>query len=137
MQNALQGRHIFSTVPRLALLDPNPALMEPFLLSYLQRLGKFDARPILDRVRSGEFDVLITAAHPDSYRGVPVITRDLRGAIVASYTPHCVLLGSEVYLLGSEIYLPRYRPEDKTLVRNLEQIGCVPVPTIEPGAEPN
>ena len=137
MQNAFEGRHIFSTIPRLALLDPNPALMEPFLLSYLQRLGKFDARPIFDRVRSGEFDVLITSARLDSYRGVPVITRDLRGAIVASYAPHCVLLGSEIYLLGAEIYLPRYRPEDKTIVRSLDQIGCVPVPTIGPGAEPN
>lgn len=124
-------------MPRLALLDPNPAVMEPFLLSYLQRLGKFDAQPILDRVRSGEFDVLITSARPDSYRGVPVIAPDLGDAIVASYAPHCVLLGSEIYLLGSEIYLPRYRPEDKTLVRKLEQIGCVPVPTTEPGAEPN
>jgi hypothetical protein len=130
MQNALQGRHIFSTVPRLALLDPDPALMEPFLLSYLQTLGKFDARPILDRVDSGEFDVLITSVHPEVYRGVPFITRDLRGAIVASYTPYCVLL-------GFEIYLPRYRPEDKTLVRNLEQISCVPVSSNEPGAVPN
>jgi hypothetical protein len=88
MQNALQGRHIFSTVPRLALLDPNPALMEPFLLSYL------------------------------------------RGAIMASYTPYCVLP-------DFEIYLPRYCPEDKTLVRNLEGISCVPVPINEPGAAPN
>ncbi len=137
IQNALQGHHIFSTVPRLALLDPNPALTEPFLLSYLQTLGKIDAQPILNRVRSGEFDVLITSAHPDSYRGVPVIAPDLRGAIVAAYTPHCVLFGSEVYLLGSEIYLPRYRPEDKTLVRKLEQIGCVPVLSNEPDTEPN
>jgi hypothetical protein len=117
-------------VPRLAVLDPDPALMEPFLLSYLQTLGKFDARPILDRVDSGEFDVLITHAHPVVYRGVPFITRDLRGAIVASYTPYCVLR-------DFEIYLPRYRPEDKTLVRNLEQISCVPVPINEPGAVPN
>lgn len=127
LQNALQGRRIFSTVPRLALLDPDPALMEPFLLSYLQTLGKFDARPILDRVASGEFDVLITSAHPVFYRGLPFITRDLRGAIAASYTPYCVLL-------GFEIYLPHYHPEDKTLVRNLEQMSCVPVPTNEPGA---
>ena len=30
LEGALIGQHIFSTVPRIALLGPQPALMEPF-----------------------------------------------------------------------------------------------------------
>ncbi len=120
MQDSLRGRHIFSTVPRLALLDPDPPLMEPFLLSYLQRLEKFDPRPILDRIRSDEFEIVITSDHPEIYRGVPHVGPDLGVAIEASYTPYCALL-------GSEIYLPRNRVQNADLVRNLKEIGCVPI----------
>jgi hypothetical protein len=62
MERALSGQRIFSTVPRIALIDSIPPLTEPFLLSYLQRLGKFDPQPILERIRQNEFDLLITSA---------------------------------------------------------------------------
>ena len=62
LEQTLRGHRIFSTVPRLALFDPAPALTEPYLLTYQQRLGKFDPRPILERLHNSEFDVVITAA---------------------------------------------------------------------------
>jgi hypothetical protein len=46
MQSVLSGQRILSTVPRFALIHPSPVLMEPYLLSYLQRIGKFDPKPI-------------------------------------------------------------------------------------------
>ena len=118
VQNALRGRHVFSTVPRLALLDPEPALMEPYLLSYQERLGKFNPRPLLDRIRKGEFDVLITALQPISYRGIEHIGPELRSAIDFSYRPYCSIL-------GSLLYLPRDRTEDGGLTEELNRIGCV------------
>jgi hypothetical protein len=119
-QHALRGRHIFSTVPRLALLDPHPALIEPFLLSYLQRLGKIDSYPVIERIRSDEFDVVITRAAKDSWRGIPVIPDDLHRAIGASYKPECTIHGKWL------LHLPRNRPENSAFEQELSQAGCLP-----------
>ena len=119
----LNGLRVFSTVPRLALLDPDPALMEPYLLSYLQRLHKIDMEPILERVRRGEFDVAVTADHDDGWRGVPHIASSLREVITAAYRPYCTLP-------GNILYLPRTRPANGALVQRLVQIDCEPFPRV-------
>src|SRR5262249_45732776 len=119
-QDALGRKHIFSTLSRLALVDPAPAVTEPYLLSYMERLGKFDPQPILERVRNGEFDVVITAMRSQSWRGIPRVSPDLHRAIEASYTPLCTML-------GALLHLPRSRPEDRDLSQELFRIGCVPV----------
>jgi hypothetical protein len=119
IENALRGQHIFSTIPRMALLDPQPALMEPYLLSYMCRLGKVNPQQIVQRIRSGEFDLVITAQNDDSWRGVPKIGPDLGSAIVAAYTPHCTL-ADRIF------FLPRQRPQDAALLLKLRQAGCVP-----------
>jgi hypothetical protein len=119
IENVLRGQHIFSTIPRMALLDPEPALMEPYLLSYMQQLGKVNPQPIVERIRSGEFDLVITAQRDDSWRGVSKIGPDLGSAIVAAYAPHCTLA-------GSIFYLPRQRPESASLLLKLQQAGCMP-----------
>ena len=128
LEGALRGQHIFSTIPRIALLDAEPALVEPFLLSYLQRLGKFDPAPIFRRIRDGEFDVVITAPAPKRWRGVPHIGPDLRRAIGASYRPYCVYSG---YLL----HLPTNR-QNNALERSLNEIGCTPVRCDSPSVCP-
>jgi len=128
IENALRGQHIFSTVPRVALLDAEPALMEPYLLSYLQLMGKFDPSPILRRIRDREFDVVITASKPESWRGIPHIGPELRYAIVTSYRPYCVTSG---YLL----HLPMNR-QNSTLENSLTEIGCTPVRCNSPSACP-
>lgn len=118
---ALQGQHIFSTIPRMSLLDPRPALVEPFLLSYLHLLGKADMRPVLERVRAAEFDIAITADHDTVWRGIPVIDPHLREAITSAYRPYCVI-SHHIF------YLPRSHSENSALVRQLDQIGCTPYP---------
>jgi hypothetical protein len=125
IEDALRGQHIFSTVPRAALLDAKPALMEPYLLSYLERLGKFDPAPILRRIRDSEFDVVITPSKPESWRGIPHIGPDLRQAIMAAYRPHCVY--SE-YLL----HLPSNRQGNSALEVALSRIGCMRVVCDQP-----
>jgi hypothetical protein len=125
----LQGLHIFSTVPRMALLDPEPALTEPFLLSYLQRAGKFDPAPILERVRAREFDVVITPApaplgasafwSPGSWRGVPMVPPDLERTISSAYKPYCEVL----YVV---LNVPRDRVVGSILRDEWRQAGCVP-----------
>jgi hypothetical protein len=119
-QNVLGAYHIFSTVPRLALLDPAPVLTEPYLMSYLQRVGKFDPQPILDRIRNNEFDLVITASRRISWRGVPHIAPDLRRAIEESYAPQCTMFGALVQV-------PRARPGDDDLLQELNRNNCVPL----------
>jgi hypothetical protein len=116
----LGGYHIFSTVPRLALLDPAPVLTEPYLMSYLERVGKFDPQPILERIRNKEFDLVITASRRVSWRGVPHIAPDLRRAIEESYVPQCTILGALVQV-------PRALPGDDDLLQELNRNNCVPL----------
>jgi hypothetical protein len=119
VQNMLQGRHIFTTVPRLAIMDSVPVLMEPLQASYLQRLGKFDPEPIIQRIRGSEFDLVITEIPVRSWRGI-VLSPDIHRAIEASYRPQCVL---GHYLM----HLPRSRPGDSGLLEELDRNQCVPV----------
>jgi hypothetical protein len=120
-ERALSGQRIFSTVPRLALIDPRPPLTDPYLLSYQQRLGKFDPQPILERIRQSEFDVVITSTQQHSWRGIDLVGPDLRNAIAASYKPQCILLGSVVHL-------PRKpRRAGGSLALDLANAGCAPI----------
>jgi len=124
----LRGLHIFSAVPRMALLDPAPALMEPYLLSYLQRVGRFDPAPILERVRAGEFDIVITpgADVPDFWRGVPMVAPDLKRSIASAYEPYCAVL-------GAVLNVPRNRLVDSISRADWRQVGCFP--QVSPGSE--
>jgi len=125
MKRVLSGRRILSTAPALALIDPRPPLTEPYLLSYLERLGKVDPQPILERIRQSEFDVVITWAHPGRWRGIDHVAPDLRNVIAASYRPHCILRES----LGCLVHLPRNAgPVSSALAQDLANIGCVPTP---------
>ena len=119
-QNALSGLHIFATVPRFALLDSAPELIEPYLMSYMQLLGKFDPQPILDRVRNKEFDMVITAPRSINWRGVPHIAPNLHRAIEEAYEPQCTMIGVLVHI-------PRGRPADGELMRALGKGGCAPL----------
>ncbi len=114
LQEALQGRRIFSTVERLALLDPAPALINAF------QSWAVNLPPVLARVRSAEFDVVITTSTARTWRGINHIVPDLRREIAAAYAPHCVVR-------GSLLHLPRNRPPDSALVQALSLAGCEPV----------
>jgi hypothetical protein len=119
----LEGLRIFSTVPRMALLDPQPALIEPFLLSYMWQLGKTDMRPILERMSRAEFDIAITADNDMTWRGIHHITPQLRKALTLAYKPYCMLP-------AAIIYLPRSRSADGSVIERLNRTGCTPYPPV-------
>jgi hypothetical protein len=119
----LEGLRVFSTVPRIALLDTQPALVEPFLLTYMSRLGKTDMHPILERVGRAEFDIAITADNNITFRGVPHIAPQLRQALTLAYKPYCTL-PSEI------VYLPLARSADGAVIDRLSRIGCMPYPPV-------
>jgi hypothetical protein len=121
LEARLRGLHIFSTVPQMALFDREPALMEPFLLSYLELGGRFDPAPVLKRVRAGEFDIVITPGRgsQEFWRGVAQVPPDLKRSIASAYQPYCAVLGTVVNV-------PRNLPADSILRTGWRQIGCVP-----------
>ena len=122
LEHALEGYRFFSVVPRLALLEPDPLLTEPYLMAYLHRLGKIDATPILEPVRRTEYELVITNISPRSWRGVSLVDPVLRSAISGSYRPYC----QQNELL---FHLPTgAAPADSTLAHHLKDIGCLPIP---------
>jgi hypothetical protein len=114
--DVLRGRHMLSFAPRLALLDPQPALVEPYLMSYMERLGKFDATPLLERIANREFELVIAKDIDSSWRGVPLMP-DVMGPIETAYRRQCSMPGLFVYL-------PRDRAPDRALIQGLTNLGC-------------
>src|SRR5262249_12048719 len=102
LEHALAGHRTFSTVPRLALFDPDPPLIEPYLLTYMHRLRKVDLQPFIEPIRRNEYDVVITSASPASFRGISHVDPTLREAIAGSYRPHCKL-GSWLFHLPKDV----------------------------------
>jgi hypothetical protein len=122
LEHALRGQRIFSTVPRLSVIDPDPPLMEPFLFGYMQRIGALDPQPLLARIRHSEFDVVITFTSRLTWRGLVQIGPDLREAITSAYQPLCQV---DRWM----IHLPRQtRPTSAALALELADSGCVAIP---------
>jgi hypothetical protein len=121
LEEVLSERHILSTVPRLALLDPAPPLMEPYLMSYLHRLGKVDTALITRPVRDEQYELVATAEVAVSWRGIPFIDPDLHEAIASSYRPYCTIEG---WLMHLPIKSDSRKDE---LMETLAGIGCKPV----------
>ena len=121
-QAALSGQHIFSVDPRIALFDPNPPLTEPYLVSYMRAMGRYDAAPLIARIAAGEFDVFVSPEEPQEWRGIHHFgSRNPEQQVIsAAYKPYCVLSGDIVRL-------PASRPGDAELKEKLRAIGCAPV----------
>ena len=118
----LRGRHFLTTEPRIALFDPQPPLLDPFLLSYLRRLGKFDAEPLLSSIRNGEFEFVLgrIGAESNTWRGIRRLEGDdFKIAVETAYRPECSLF-------GEVLRVPRNRVRDESLIQQLHDIGCVP-----------
>ncbi len=120
LSTVLRGQKVLSTVPFLALLDPQPALVEPFLAAYERKIGKFDDHPLMKRVTDRDFDVVITSDDNRSYRGVPKVDPPLLDAVTTRYEPYC-------RILQSTVNIPRSRQPNRTLLLNLRNIGCKPI----------
>lgn len=118
---ALAGSRIFSSFPRLALLDPNPPLMEPYLLSYQHRLGKVDLTPFTEPLRRHEYDFVITYDSAIGWRNVSQLDPELRSVIASSYKPYCTFHG------GLFHFPDGVDSSTSILTERLREIGCLPV----------
>jgi hypothetical protein len=114
----LEGQRVLSTVPRLALVDPRPAVIDPYLLSYIAVHRPGVLEPVVAPVWAQAFDVVITPVGPKEWRGVPHIHPALRSAIASAYRPHCRFPEWLVHLPVGEATAMSEK------VRELERLGC-------------
>src|SRR5450755_484760 len=71
LQQVLARRTVLSFVPSVTQLTSEQIVTEPFLLSHLNRLGKYDLHPLENRIRNQEFGVVVTSALSEGWRGIP------------------------------------------------------------------
>jgi hypothetical protein len=112
---AFQGQKVLSFVPAVTIFAPEVALSEPFLASFLERLGEFDFHPLAGRIRSQAFDLIVTSIAPMSYRGVYLLSPTLRPAIREAYEPFCQMEGLVIFVR---------RNSAGPLTERLVQLGC-------------
>jgi hypothetical protein len=118
LDQVLRQYRIFSTMPRIALIDQEPQLLEPFLLSYLLRLRPVDQAPILRPIEEQRFDGVITGASVAGSRGITSVNPALHAAIAEAYVPYC----TRQRLL---LHLPRREQQMAArLARDMAAIGC-------------
>jgi hypothetical protein len=101
-------------------MSPDPVITEPFLVTYLNRVGKYDLTPLVRSIGEESFDVVVTNERASTYRGIPFIAPDLRAAIHSSYEPHC-------RFLGRLFHLPKTPNRASALADRLDELGCQPV----------
>jgi hypothetical protein len=95
---AFHGQKVLSFVPAVTIFAPEVALSDPFLASFLERVGKFDFHPLAGRIRSQAFDLIVTSREPISYRGVDHLSPTLRPAIREAYQPFCHMEGVVIFV---------------------------------------
>jgi len=87
LRQEFAGKSVFSTVGWASHLTENVAISEPFLLSYLERTGKWDSAPWVAKIHQQRFDLVVADLPRDVYRGVPRISPKIRAAIEEAYEP--------------------------------------------------
>jgi hypothetical protein len=113
---------VFSTIPRISLMDRDPALMEPYLRSYFYRMGRHYAGPALEEIRQGAFEGVITYSEARAWRGIPHIDPELHQVIAASYAPVCSIRG---LLLHTPVVATE---RSRQLVQEMKELGCAAIP---------
>jgi hypothetical protein len=87
------GKNVFSTVGWASHLTQNVAISEPFLLTYLERTGKWDSAPWVAKIHQQRFDLVVADLPAASYRGIPHMPPKIRAAIEEAYEPFCACPG--------------------------------------------
>jgi hypothetical protein len=117
----LKDRKVFTAGTPFALLVPSPPISEPYLIRLLEMQGRYDPAPLADRLRAGEYDLVVTRlSNSEVYRGVGYLSPAFRNAIRAAYTPHCALA-------GRIFHLPKDERDVAPLKDGLGRLGCTPM----------
>jgi len=127
---ALDGTKLLSSLPDVTVLRPERVITDSVLLNYLVLTRAADLASTEARIRDAEFDLVVTQTADYAWRGVPVLARGIRGAIMETYRPHCVLRNMLVHLPKDE----GGRTGAANLQGRLERLGCEQQ-TCQPGSK--
>ncbi|GEM_PF-1278611 len=129
MQSLVKGASVMTTIPRLALMTPEPAITEPYMVSYqLKNDGRRYSR-LRARLRQGEFDLVVTDIADREYRGIPFLAAPIRAAMAeGGYAAFC---GNSFAL----VYMRNGDPEGGGMAQSLTASGCRPMRSAGEGAE--
>jgi hypothetical protein len=120
LERALDGRRVFTTLPRVAMMQAVPVITEPFLHSVWERTGRQDTRAIADSILRGEYEAVVTSPERPSYRGLPHVTESISQAISTAYVPFCTTKKFTVHLPRTDA--PVELPE--TMAKALREAEC-------------
>lgn len=89
VRHILESHQVLSFVPDATYLSPDMTISEPYLLGYLAKAGSIDLRPLTERIANRQFDLVVTASHKQTWRGVPHIPALVQAAIDNNYEVMC------------------------------------------------
>jgi hypothetical protein len=106
-----QNRKVLSLFPAVTFFAPEVIVSDPWLASYMERLGKVDLHPLAGRIRAQAFDLIVTQRNPAaSYRGIDHLSPTLRPAIHEAYEPFCWMGGVAIFVPRSSTGAQTKRP---------------------------
>jgi hypothetical protein len=116
---AFQNQKVLSFVPSVTFFAPEVIMSDPFLASYLERLGRVDLHPLAGRIRAQAFDLIVTPTESLGYRGIVYVSPTLRPAIREAYEPFCQMRGVVIHVR---------RNSAGPLTKRLVELGCDAIP---------
>jgi hypothetical protein len=117
LRQALEDTTVLSSIPDVTILRPERIIPDFILLNYMVMTAGEDVSGLEARIRKNDFDVIVTQPADYLWRGVPVLPRTVRSAIMDAYQPYCLLS-------DKEFHFPKNRPDTLNVRKRLQEIGC-------------
>lgn len=115
----IAGKRVLSTEPDIAVLLAIPELPDPFVISILEKAGRWDPAPIVHNIEDRRYQMLFinkwTWDGEPQYRGVVIWGSVIMAAVLRNYRPVCDIFGLHVLLP---------KTGDTPLRAKLMAIGC-------------
>jgi len=124
--DTISGKYLLSTSPDITILSKIPEIPDPFLNATLGLSGKWSSQPVVSRLESGAYDlVVIWSGEAEQYdrfiyRGIRIWDDKMWRALRGEYRPACVFEGMEVWL-------PSHNSDE--IFASLLGVGCLPMHT--------
>ena len=122
--DTISDRYLLSTSPDITVVSKVPEIPDPFLNSTLELTGRWSSQPIVDRLESGAYDLVVVWSGEAEqgerflYRGIRIWDEKIWRALKVKYKSSCIFEGMEVWL-------PSHNSDE--IYKNLLSVGCNPV----------
>lgn len=87
-----EGRRVLTDFPYVAAHSLQPEMLDPSVNHYLELGGHWSSQPVLNEIRTGQFDYVIIGESngaPRSWRGLTLFSRSILREVEEDYQPLC------------------------------------------------